>query len=62
MTKLNTFVGVIAFYAFLACVLFPVVFYYAFNRSLVNAGNGYVIGSLVSIVLWFLYGNKLVSA
>lgn len=62
MTKLNTFVGVIAFYAFLACVLFPVVFYYTFNRSLVNAGNGYVIGSLVSIMLWFVYGNKLVSA
>ena len=60
MTKVNTFVGVIAFYAFLACVLFPVVFYYAFNKSLVTAGNGYVIGSLVSIMLWFLFGCKLV--
>ena len=62
MSKVNTFVGVIAFYAFLACILFPVVFYYAFNKSLVIAGNGFVIGSLVSIMLWFLYGNKLVGA
>jgi hypothetical protein len=62
MSNLNTFVGVIAFYVFLACILFPVVFYYAFNRSLVTAGNGYVAGSLLSIVLWFVYGNKLVGA
>lgn len=62
MSKVNTFVAVIAVYAFLACILFPVVFYYTFNKSLVNAGNGYVIGSLVSIMLWFMYGSKLFRA
>jgi len=62
MTKVNTLVAVIAFYAFLACVIFPVVFYYAFDKSLVTAGNGYVAGSLLSIMLWFVYGNKLVRA
>ena len=62
MSNLNTFVSIIAFYAFLACVLFPIVCYYAFNRSLVSAGNGYVAGSLLSIMLWFMYGNKLVGA
>jgi len=60
MSKVNTFVGVMAFYAALAFVVFPVVSYYAFNKSLVRAGDGFVLGSLLSIVLWFSFGRMMV--
>jgi hypothetical protein len=48
-----------AFYMLVTYVLGPVVFYYAFGRTLASAGNGFVAGSILSIVLWFLYGKKM---
>jgi len=58
--NLQTFVGIMAFYAVLTFVLFPLGFYYLVNKSLSSAGNGFVVGSLVSIGLWFMVGHKLI--
>lgn len=59
-SKLSAFLGVMAFYVVLSYVVFPVGFYYLVDKSFQSAGNGFVLGSLVSIALWFVYGKKLV--
>jgi len=58
--KLQTFVGIMAFYAILAFVVFPLIFYYLVNKSLMSAGNGFVVGSLISIMLWYSFGRNLI--
>lgn len=58
--KMQTFLGIMAFYAVLTFVIFPVGFYYLVNKSLMSAGNGFVVGSLISIILWFVFGRTLI--
>lgn len=62
MWDLGTFAGIMFFYATLTYLIFPVVFYYAFGRTLASAGNGFVVGSLFSIVLWVAFGRHLVKS
>jgi len=57
---MQTFLGIMAFYAVLTFVIFPVGFYYLVNKSLMSAGNGFVVGSLISIILWFVFGRTLI--
>lgn len=59
-TKLQTFLGIMVFYIVLSYVIFPLGFYYLLEKSLVSAGNGFIVGSLISIGLWLLFGQKLV--
>jgi riboflavin transporter FmnP len=47
------------FYALLSYVICPFLFYSRKN-TLANAGNGFVVGSIISIVLWFTVGQKMV--
>jgi hypothetical protein len=54
------FLRIMLFYIFVSYILFPVGFYYAFNHSLKYAGYGYVIGSIISILLWQFYGSKMI--
>ncbi len=54
------FIQIMAFYIVLSYVLGPIVFYYAFGETLKSAGNGFVVGSVLSIVLWYGYGSKMV--
>ena len=58
--KLQTFMGIMAFYAVLSFVLGPVVFYYLVDKTLISAGNGFMVGSVLSIILWNIYGKKLI--
>jgi len=60
MDKTQTFIGIMAFYAFLSYILFPVIFYYLGKKKLVNAGYGFIVGSIVSILLWLTVGNKMI--
>ena len=57
---LTTFASIMLFYAVLACVVGPVSFYFLWKKSLKTAGNGFVAGSIVSILLCFMYGSKMV--
>ena len=59
-TNLQTFLGVMAFYILLSYVIFPLGFYYLVEKSLISAGNGFLIGSLISIALWIVVGQKLI--
>lgn len=59
-SKFQTFVGILAFYVVLAYLIFPAIFYYFVNKSLLSAGNGFVVGSLLSILLWYTFGQNMV--
>ena len=58
--NLQTFLGIMAFYILLSYVIFPLGFYYLVEKSLISAGNGFLIGSLISIALWIVVGQKLI--
>jgi len=58
--KLQIFMGIMFFYAILACLLGPLAFYYLVNKSFKTAGYGFIAGSILSIILWLSYGKKMV--
>ena len=58
--KLQLFAGVMGFYILLSYIVFPLAFFYLVEKSLQSAGNGFVLGSLISVALWYFYGRKLV--
>ena len=58
--EMMVFLRIMAFYIFLSYVLGPIVFYYAFGRDLKAAGKGYMIGSILSLIMWYFYGSKLI--
>ena len=45
------------FYAILSCFIMPYIGYYF--MGLKGLGNGYVIGTIVSLILWFSVGKKM---
>jgi len=57
---LSTFISIMAFYIVLSYIIGPIIFYYAFGKTLKSAGNGFIAGSLVSVVLWHFAGSKMV--
>jgi hypothetical protein len=52
----KTFWQVMAFYAVLSCVIAPLIGYKM--KGLSGLGDGYVIGTIISIGLWFTVGKK----
>jgi len=56
----TTFASIMLFYAILACVLGPLLFYFLWKKSLKTAGYGFIAGSILSILLWLTYGKKMV--
>lgn len=59
-SKFTTFVSIMLFYILLSYLVFPLIFYYVFGRSLKSAGNGFIVGSVISILLWHFFGRKLI--
>lgn len=57
MTK---YIQIMAFYIILSYVIFPLLSYYMFSNTLEGAGNGFVAGSILSILLWHFYGKYLI--
>jgi hypothetical protein len=62
MANLNMFVGVMVFYALLSYIVFPLAFYFFLEKNLNSAGNGFVLGSLVSVVLWFNFRSTILNS
>ena len=60
MASLNMFIGTMLFYILLSYVVMPVVFYYYVEKTLLSAGNGFVAGSLLSVVLWYTFRSQIV--
>jgi hypothetical protein len=59
-SNFQTFLSIMGFYILLSYVLFPVGFYYFVEKSLLSAGNGFALGSVISIALWYSYGKNMV--
>jgi hypothetical protein len=38
----------------------PLLFYFLINKTDASAGNGFVVGSILSLLLWFVYGSKMI--
>lgn len=59
-SKLTTFLGIMGFYILLSYLIGPLIFYYLFGKTLQAAGNGFIVGSILSILLWYFAGSKMV--
>ena len=59
-SKFYTFLYIMAVYIFISYVLAPIAFYFFLDKSLLSAGNGFVAGSILSIILWVMVGSKMV--
>ena len=58
--NLTKYTGVMAFYAVLTYILFPAIAYFLFGKTLEAAGNGFIAGSVVSVILWRMVGMGMV--
>jgi hypothetical protein len=58
--NISLYSGIMAFYAVLTYFIFPMIFYYTMGKTAKAAGQGFVLGSVVSVALWFFYGSKMV--
>ena len=57
----QSFFMIMLFYILLSYVVGPMFFYYFVEKSLLSAGNGFVVGSVLSIMLWYGYGSKMIN-
>ena len=54
------FIATMVFYVLLSYIAMPLIFYYSVEKSLVSAGNGFVVGSLLSVVLWYAFRSQII--
>lgn len=54
------YVGTMIFYIFLSYLLLPAAFYYFGDKTLMSAGNGFIAGSVLSVVLWLNFRSSIV--
>ena len=54
------FLGIMAFYILLSYIIFPIGFFYLVEKSLRSAGNGFIVGSVISIALWLGVGRNMI--
>jgi hypothetical protein len=59
-SALQKYAQIMLFYMALSYLVVPAAFYYGYEKSLTSAGNGFVVGSILSILLWYGYGSKMV--
>ena len=57
---IKKYTGVMAFYAVLTYILFPAIAYFLFGKTLEAAGNGFIVGSVISVILWRMVGMGVV--
>lgn len=56
--KNTTFVSIMVFYLVLTYVVFVMGGYVIGGIKM--AGNGFVVGSIASLILWFMFGRNMV--
>lgn len=57
---ISNFVKIMLFYVIISYIIGPVIGY-QINNNLLDAGTGFVIGSIISIILWYIYGKDLIN-
>ncbi len=58
--QLTTFISIMLFYAVLASIVGPALFYYLGGKTYQMAGYGFITFSIINILLWYNYGRKMV--
>ena len=53
------FMTVMVFYAVLSCAVMPAIFYYVGDRTLMTAGNGFLVGNVVTVLMWLYFRNTI---
>ena len=61
MNKLNTFIYIMIFYIVLSYVIGPLIGWNVGKNKYENAGHGFVLASILSIILWYTVGLKRVN-
>jgi len=56
----NKFLQVMFFYLLLSFIIGPLIGFYTLGKTAVAAGNGWVAGSVLSIIFWYAAGRKMV--
>ena len=56
----SKFAQIMLFYILLTFFIMPLLFYFFIKKSDASAGNGFVVGSILSLILWFFYGSKMI--
>ena len=51
---------ILAFYFVLAFIVFPLIAYFVAGKNSRAVGNGWAVGSIVSVVLWYAVGRNMV--
>jgi hypothetical protein len=59
--SLKNFINIMVFYIGITYFIFPAGFYYFNDKTLNSAGNGFVVGSIISLILWFKYGRYMIN-
>ena len=54
------FIQIMVFYMLLIFLVFPMIAYYAFGKTLDAAGKGFMVGAIVSVMLYWFFGRKMV--
>ena len=54
------YIQIMLFYILLSYIVSPVISYYALGKTLEAAGKGFMVGSMISVLLWWFYGRKMV--
>ncbi len=58
--QLTTFISIMVFYAVLASLVGPILFYYLGGKTYQMAGYGFIAFSIINIILWHNFGRKMV--
>jgi len=59
-SNVTRYLQIMVFYVLISYIIFPLTGYFMFGKSLQSAGHGFVLGSIISIILWYSYGRKLI--
>ena len=57
--NLKKLLSIMGFYIILSYIIAPTIGYYITGNTINGLGNGFVIGSIISIILWYKYGKKI---
>jgi hypothetical protein len=60
MKGFQMFLFVMVFYILLSYLIMPLAFYYLGDKTLMSAGNGFIVGSLISVGLWLTFRSSII--
>ena len=56
---IKKFTGIMIFYILITNIIGPIIGYYTSKDKVLGLGLGFLIGSVISIILWTFYGSKM---